>query len=264
MVEEQSSSESEPEKNPDKFNCSGLIPLFQERELRDCGSEEDLQDNDCGIYQASATVSDSSKSLASSDLRIRNAPEPPSAKSPSVQSILLESDADESVHSLKITSIGIEKTEQRSESFSSQSFNTPSQILVERGRNLDHFHEDEGSSPTPTHKILESFVREFRRFKKSVLGELHDIKTDVELLRANLTRSTSGRESCPIGIPIQNQVMLVAAEEKLKDKLVQTKAAMVPLQISFSGKGNKISFKNLKLASCITGSVCGLDEFGCT
>ncbi|CAG7723802.1 unnamed protein product, partial [Allacma fusca] len=194
------------------------------RELRDCGSEEDLQDNDCEIYQTSATGSDSSKSLASSDLRIRNAPVPPSAKCPSVQSILFESDADESVHSLKITSIGIEKTKQRSESFSSQSFNTPSQILLERG-NLDNFHGDDGSSPKPTHKILESFVQEFRRFEKSVLGELHDIKADVELLRANLTRSSSGRESCPICIPIQNQnqVMLVAAEEKLKDKLVQTK-----------------------------------------
>ncbi|CAG7720713.1 unnamed protein product, partial [Allacma fusca] len=133
----------------------------------------------------------------------------------------------------------------------------------------------------------------------------HDIKADVEILRANISKQTSRREVCPIEIPIENKRSLQVAEEKLKSKLARQKLVFYPdfpfgfsiqylrvqwccgiggadfkvqtrriltrifshelaLGISYTGKGDKICFKNLNICSSVVAGVCGVEEFECS
>ncbi|CAG7660086.1 unnamed protein product [Allacma fusca] len=122
-------------------------------------------------------------------------------------------------------------------------------------------------------------------FQKAVLGELQEIRNDIEILRANSCKVT-GRDECPFEILFQTEQDLRNADEQLKDraKIVKLKnwsiavggktfqrattyvlsklfSHELALKTSFSGRGGKICFQKLKIASSILGAISSIEDF---
>ncbi|CAG7728252.1 unnamed protein product, partial [Allacma fusca] len=128
---------------------------------------------------------------------------------------------------------------------------------------------------------LDQYFREFRRFEATILGELHSIKTDVEIIRAEtLQKGRSNTINCPITIPCTTENELKCIEEQLKgsncrEKLIQwcatigghtykshTKRILCKVidqglseKINFTGRGSKIQYKNLRLNAVVIAAV---------
>ena len=52
-------------------------------------------------------------------------------------------------------------------------------------------------------------------FKRRMFSELHDMKDDLGILKANTFRSSGQPTECPFPLPIANENNLEAAEDKL-------------------------------------------------
>ncbi|CAG7818612.1 unnamed protein product, partial [Allacma fusca] len=45
---------------------------------------------------------------------------------------------------------------------------------------------------------LEPFLQEFRRFQKEIFGEVHSIKSDIEIIRSQLSKNHKKSSFCPV------------------------------------------------------------------
>ncbi|CAG7642943.1 unnamed protein product, partial [Allacma fusca] len=165
--------------------------------------------------------------------------------------------------------------------FTPLSTGSTSQTEIEVCDGLPLTHQNKGADNLPcgirqkplkfAEDFTQTFLAEFRRFEKTILSEIHDIKADVEILRANISKQTSRREVCPIEIPIENKLSLQCCGIGGADFKVQTRRILtrifsheLALGISYTGKGDKICFKNLNICSSVVAGVCGVEEFECS